>query len=104
MIADRRDWVGQVKMLNGKAPEDIKGFYERFENNEKLSPEEELARKLEEEEALQAKKNKNKKLDKKDSKKKKGKKGKDDDDDDTAGKRRGNMNFGPSEIVQRFEE
>ena len=50
VIAERREWAHEHKKKTGKAPEDVKGFYERFEAENALSPEEEALRKQEEEE------------------------------------------------------
>jgi len=41
MISERRGWVIELKrQQNGKAPEDLKGFYEKFNAEDALSPEE----------------------------------------------------------------
>jgi len=98
MLKERREWVNELKSNQlGKIPEDIKPFYERFNVETPLSPEEEAAKKLAEEEEAARKKNKKKKDGK--TKKKKGKKGAEDDDGSKA-----IIKIGPSEIVQRFDE
>jgi hypothetical protein len=84
-------------MQLGKIPDDIKPFYDRFNAETPLSPEEEAAKKAAEEEEGGKKKKKGEK--KKDGKKKKGKKGKDDDDGAGA-----IAKIGPSEVVQKFDE
>lgn len=85
--------------MNGRIPDDIKGFYATKLNDDALSPEEEAARKqAEAEEKLaqqRAKKDK-----KKDPKKKKGKKSKGDDDDEPLSK----VKIGPTEVVTKFGE
>lgn len=78
MLQQRRDWVNEFKSMNpGKIPEDIKPFYDKFNTESPLSPEEEAAKKAAEEEEAAGKKAK--KGAKKAGKKKKGKKGKKDD-------------------------
>ena len=77
MIKERREWVNQFREgHNGKIPDDLEEFKNRFNVEAPLSPEEEAAKKAEEEEA--ASKKKKKKGEKKKAKKKKSKK---DDDD-----------------------
>jgi hypothetical protein len=78
MLKDRREWVTMFKQNNCKVPDEIKPFYERFNVEAPLSPEEEEAKRLEEEEAKSGKKGKKK--EKKKEKKKKGKKKGVDDD------------------------
>jgi hypothetical protein len=79
MLKDRREWVNLFKQNNqNKVPDEIKPFYERFNVEAPLSPEEEEAKRLEDEESKGKKKKKGEK--KKKEKKKKGKKGKGDDD------------------------
>ena len=96
MLKERREWVLEKRQMNlGKVPEDIKPFYERFNVDTPLSPEEQAAKDAEEEEAG----GKKKKGEKKKDGKKKGKKGKGGDDDDNAVAK-----IGPSEIVQKFDE
>jgi hypothetical protein len=98
MLKDRREWVNEQKAMNlGKIPEEIKPFYDRFNTETPLSPEEEAAKKAAEEEEGGKKKKKAEK--KKEGKKKKGKKG--DKDDDGAG---AIAKIGPSEVIQRFDE
>jgi hypothetical protein len=84
-------------MNHGKVPEDIKPFYDRFNVETPLSPEEQAAK--DEADEGGGKKGKGKKKEEK-GKKKKGKKGKggDDDGEGTTAK------IGPSEIVQKFDE
>ena len=79
MLKERREWVNEQKKLTYKLPEDCKGFYERFNVEAPLSPEEEAAKAAEEEEAAKAKGKK--KGDKKKEGKKKGKKKKGDADE-----------------------
>ena len=98
MLKERREWVNQQRENNlGKIPDDIKPFYDRFNTETPLSPEEEAAKKAAEEEEKAGKKKKEKK---KEGKKKKGKKGKGDKDDDDANV----IKVGPSEVVQKFDE
>jgi len=93
MLKDRREWVNLFKQNNmNKTPDDIKPFYDRFNVEAPLSPEEEEAKRLEDEEAKGKKKKKGEK--KKKEKKKKGKKGKGDDDGAPAV-----IKIGTSEIV-----
>jgi hypothetical protein len=82
-------------MMNGKVPADIAKFYERNNLETPLSPEEEAAKKAEEE-AGAGKKGKKEK--KKEKKGKKGGKGGDDDEGGQVAK------IGPSEIVLKFDE
>lgn len=93
MLKERREWVNEQKQVNlGKIPDDIKPFYDRFNVETPLSPEEE-AEKKEKEEAEAAKKGKKEK--KKEKKGKKGKKGGGGDDDGAAAI----VKIGTSEIV-----
>lgn len=80
MKKERRDWIQDFKQIHAsKPPEDVKGFYDRFKTEIPLSPEEEEAKKLLDEE--EGKSKGKKKEAKKDAKKKgKGKKGGDDED------------------------
>lgn len=75
MLKKRRDWIQEVKAVQGgKPPDDIAKYYDRLKTETPLSPEEEEAKKLEEEDA--AKKKKDKKKEKKGGAKgKKAKKG-----------------------------
>ena len=77
MLSVRRDWVNEQKVTQGKIPDDIKPFYDRFNTENVLSPEEEAAKKAAEDEERNRKKKKDLKV-----KKAKGKKGKKDDDDE----------------------
>jgi CelD/BcsL family acetyltransferase involved in cellulose biosynthesis len=96
MLKDRRDWINEYRQSHmNKIPEDIKPFYDRFNVEAPLSPEEEEAKRLAEEEAAGKKK---KKTEKKKEKKKKGKKKKDDDDGVAI------IKIGASEVVQKFDE
>ena len=98
MLKDRRDWVHEYKSLHGsKPPDDLVGFYERFNVETPLSPEEEEAKKLQDEEDAKGKKKK-KPEKKKEGKKKKKKGDKDEDEDKQIYK------FQPSEVVQRFDD
>ena len=98
MLKDRRIWVNEQRQMNlGKVPEDIKAFYDRFNVETPLSPEEQAAKDAADEEGG-GKKGKGKKKEEK-GKKKKGKKGKGDDDGDEA-----SVKIGPSEVVQKFDE
>jgi hypothetical protein len=95
MLKDRREWINQkMETENGKVPDDIAKFYERF-NAEDAPTEEELARKAAEDE--DAKKNKGKKEKKKE---KKGKKGKGGEEDTTSGM----LKMGTTEVTRKFEE
>lgn len=81
MLKERREWVNEQKAMTYKLPEDCKGFYERFNVETPLSPEEEAAKQAaaeEEAKAKGAKKGDKKKPDKAKGKKKKG--GGDEDD------------------------
>lgn len=83
MLKERRDWVQEYKQLHAnKPPDDLKGFYERFNVETPLSPEEEEQKRLEDEEKA---KNKGKKKPPKKAPPKKGK-GKKGDKDDEEGK------------------
>ena len=47
MLKERRDWIQEYKALHAnKPPEDLKKFYERFNTEQPLSPEEEELKKL----------------------------------------------------------
>ena len=47
MMKERRDWIQEYKALHAnKPPEDLKAFYERFNVETPLSPEEEEAKRL----------------------------------------------------------
>jgi len=95
MLKDRREWINmKMETENSKIPEDITKFYERFNVEAPLSPEEEAAKKLAEEEEKAAKKKK------KGEKKKKKKKSKDDDEDPT----KGAAKLGTTEVTRKFEE
>ena len=99
MLKDRREWVNLQRENNlGKIPEDIKPFYDRFNTETPLSPEEEAAKKAAEEEEKAAKGKKKEK--KKEDKKKKGKKKKGGDDDGAAAIAK----IGPTEVVRKFDE
>jgi hypothetical protein len=101
MKKDRREWINEYKAMNlGKIPDDIKPFYDRFNTETPLSPEEEAAKKASEDEEKD-KKGKKKGEKKKDGKKGKkgGKKGGDGDDGSAA-----IVKVGPSEVVQKFDE
>ena len=94
MLKERRDWTQEYKALHAnKPPTDLKDFYERFNTETPLSPEEEELKKLQEEEEAKNKKKK-KKEEKKDKGKKKKKKG---DGGDEESKQVAKL--GPSEIV-----
>lgn len=81
MKKERRDWIQEYKALHAnKPPTDLKEFYERFNVETPLSPEEEELKKLQDEEDAKNKKKK-KKDEKKKEKGKKKKKGAGDDDD-----------------------
>ena len=96
MLKERRDWIQEQKTMQaGKPPADITKFYERNNLETPLSPEEEAAKKAEEE-AGAGKKGKKEK--KKEKKGKKGGKGGDDDEGGQVAK------IGPSEIVLKFDE
>ena len=78
MLKERRDWIQEQKaMLGGKPPKEIAKFYERKNLETPLSPEDEAAKKAEEE----AEANKKGKKEKKKEKKGKGKKGAKDEKD-----------------------
>ncbi len=99
MKQERRDWIQDYKQLHAsKPPDDVKKFYDRLKTEEPLSPEEEEAKRLAEEEKAKSKDKK-----KSEPKKQGGKKGKDkkgDDKDDKAQI----VKIGPSEVVQKFDE
>jgi hypothetical protein len=47
MLKERRDWIQEYKALHAnKPPTDLKEFYERFNTETPLSPEEEELKKL----------------------------------------------------------
>ena len=99
MLKDRREWINEQRTNNlGKIPTDIKPFYDRFNTETPLSPEEEAAKKAAEEEGGGKKGKKEKKKEKKG---KKGKKGKGGDADDGAPAK---VLYGPTEVVQKFDE
>ena len=94
MLKERREWVLEKRQNNlGKVPDDIKPFYERFNVETPLSPEEQAAKDAEDEEGG----GKGKKKDKK-APKKKGKKGAKEDGEEAP------VKIGPSEVVQKFDE
>jgi hypothetical protein len=94
MLKERRDWIQEQKSMFGKPPENMEAFHKRYNEELPLSPEDEEARKAEEDEAGKGKKDKKK--DKK--KKKKGKKGdKEGKGDDKIAK------VGPNELVRKFD-
>lgn len=76
----------------------MKDFYERFNTETPLSPEEEELKKLQDEEDAKGKKKK-KKEEKKDKGKKKKKKGDGGDEE-----KKQILKIGPSEVVQKFDE
>lgn len=98
MLKERREWVNEQKMLNqGKAPADIKDFYQRFATATPSAGED--GDDGDKDDAGAGKKGK------KEAKKEKGKKGK--------GKKGGGgdgdgavevIKIGPTEIVTKFEE
>lgn len=94
MMKVRREWINEQRQMAGKIPDDIAKFYERFNVEAPLSPEEEAQKKLEEEEA--AAKKKKKKAQK--AKKKKGKKDKEEDPSKKAAK------IQTTEVIRRFDE
>jgi hypothetical protein len=99
MLKERRDWIQEYKALHAnRPPDDLKEFYERFNTETPLSPEEEELKKLQEEEEAKNKKKK-KKEEKKDKGKKKKKKGDGDDEE-----KKQIVKIGPSEVVQKFDE
>jgi len=99
MLKDRRIWINKEKAANlGKPPEEIKGFYDQYNVEAPLSPEDEAARKAAEEEESKASKKKDKKKEKKGKGKKKKSAG---DDDDGAVPV---IKAGPPEVVQKFDE
>lgn len=100
MLKERRDWVQEYKAShNGKPPEDLTDFYNRFNVETPLSPEEEEAKRISEEE--ESKNKKKKKEEKKKEKKGKKKKKKESEDDDP---KKNLAMIGPSEVVQKFDE
>jgi len=97
MMKERRDWVQDYKALHGnKIPDDLTGFYDRFNVEAPLTLEEQEIKRLEEEEAAKNKKKKGEK--KKEAKKGKGKGKKGDGEE-----KKQVVTFGPSEIVQKFD-
>jgi hypothetical protein len=99
MLQQRRDWINEYKSMHqNKVPEDIKPFYDKFNTEAPLSPEEEAAKKAAEEEEAAAKKGK--KGAKKAGKKKKGKKGKKDDGEEKLQV----VKIGPTEVVTKFDD
>ena len=97
MIKERREWVNQFKEThNGKIPDDLAEFKNRFDVETPLSPEDEAAKKAEEDEGGGKKKKKGG-----DGGKKKGKKGgkkaKGDDDGAPAAQ------IYISEVIQKFD-
>jgi IQ and AAA domain-containing protein len=84
-------------MMGGKPPKELSKFYERNNLETPLSPEEEAAKKAEEEANAGKKGKKDAKKEKKG--KGKGKKGDGDDDGDKQVAK-----IGPSEVVQKFDE
>lgn len=79
MQKERRDWIHEYKAQHAnKPPDDLKEFYQRFNLETPLSPEEEEAKALQDEEDAKGKKKK--KTEKKKEKKKK-KKGEKDEDE-----------------------
>ena len=98
MLKERRDWIQEYKSTHAnKPPEDLTGFYERFNLETPLSPEEEEAKRLQEEEDAKGKKKKKKDEKKKDKKKKK----KGDKDDDES---KQIIKFQPTEVIQKFDD
>jgi len=70
MLKDRRDWINEYRQNHmGKIPDEIKPFYDRFNVEAPLSPEEEEAKRLADEEEKGKKKKKEKKKEKKKKKK-----------------------------------
>ena len=93
MLKERRTWVNDAReKALGKVPEDIKPFYDRFNVETPLSPDEQAAKDAADEEGAGKKKGKKKE---EKGKKKKGKKGKGGDDDGDAA----TAKIGPSEVV-----
>ena len=91
MLKERRDWIQDQKaMLGGKPPKDLAKFYERGNLEAPLTPDEEAAKKAEEEAAAGKK-------GKKEAKKEKKGKGKKGDKDDDGSKQIAKI--GPSEVV-----
>lgn len=92
MLKERREWVNEQRQLNmGKAPTDMKEFYNRFNT---AAPKKDG----EEEPEEDGKKDKKKKKGEK-KKKGKGKKGKGDGEEKTEV-----IKIGPTEIITKFEE
>jgi hypothetical protein len=85
----------KMETENSKIPDDIAKFYERFNVETALSPEEEAAKKAAEEEEMAAKKKK------KGEKKAKKKKKKTDDDECPT---KGAAKLGTTEATRKFEE
>lgn len=96
MLKERRDWIQDWKAEHGgKPPDALDKFYEKDKLETPLSPEEELQKQLEEEEAAKAKGKKAKKPAAKKGKKKKG------EAEDESKKI---VKIGPSEVVQKFDD
>ena len=94
MLKERREWIQEEKAKqNGKIPADIVKFYERNNLETPLSPEDEEAKKLAEEQE----KGKKGKKEKKKEKKGNGKKGAGEEKNQVA-------KIGPSEIVLKFDQ
>jgi hypothetical protein len=95
MMKVRREWINDQRKMTGKIPDDkaFAKFYDRFNVEAPLSPEEEAAKALEEEEAAKKKK-------KKKDKKKKKKKKKDTEEDPTKNAKK----FEVTEVIRRFDE
>ena len=89
MLKERHDWVSSFKSQTNKIPEEIKPFYDRFNEEDEL----EAKRQAE----LEAKARKKKKADAK----KKGKKGKEDEEEE---EKTSTVKIGNSEIIQKFDE
>lgn len=98
MLKDRREWIIEQKQMTFKTPDDIKPFYDRFNVDTPMSPEEQAAKDAADEE--EGGKKKGNKKDKGAKGKGKGKKKKGGDDD---GKEQ-IVKIGPSEVVQRFDD
>jgi len=96
MLKERRQWINErIEMDKNKIPDDVTKFYERFNVEAPLSPEDEAAKKAAEEEE------KNKKKNKKDKGKKGKKKPKKDEADDPT---KGAAKLGTTEVTRKFEE
>ena len=100
MLKERREWVNEQRELNnGAIPGEIKGFYEQKQSETPLSPEEEAAKKAEEDDGKGKGKEKKAKEKGKKEKAAKGKKAKGGGDID-----RSNIRIGPTETVRLFDE